>query len=150
MCLSDISLPKSKQVKQMIKYFSDRSPLKALAGCPLAQACTWNEASDGKASPDLSANEVSTMDFKSRQNLPGLPRTRRDFPATAKSAARVAHPVMARPTLQVSPTMTPSLFRMQLMRWRVRSMPALLSSPKSPTCGMSCVNDANQILYKSF
>lgn len=57
-----------------------------------------------------------------------------DFPTIAKSAASEALPVTARPTLHVNPTIVPSRFRMQLMRWSVRSKPARLSSPKLPTC----------------
>ena len=56
-----------------------------------------------------------------------------DLPAIARSAARLAQPVMALPTLQVRPTMALSLLRMQLILCNVRSIPALLSSPNSPT-----------------
>ena len=56
-----------------------------------------------------------------------------DLPAIAKSAARLAQPVIALPTLQVRPTMALSLLRMQLILCNVRSIPALLSSPNSPT-----------------
>ena len=45
-----------------------------------------------------------------------------------------ADPEIARPTRQVSPTTRPARLRMQEMRWRVLSIPARLSPPKSPTC----------------
>ena len=64
---------------------------------------------------------------------PGRPRIRMDFPLLARSAISAALPGTARPTRQVSPTMPPSRLRRQLMRCSVRSMPARLSSPNSPT-----------------
>ena len=45
-----------------------------------------------------------------------------------------ALPSTARPARHVRPTMRPSRLRMQEMRCSVRSIPALLSSPKSPSC----------------
>lgn len=54
-------------------------------------------------------------------------------PLATKSRTISALPDIARPTLQVSPTMRPPRFLIALMRWSVRSIPALLSSAKSPT-----------------
>ncbi len=68
-----------------------------------------------------------------------------DLPLLARSAMSAALPVTARPTRQVSPTMPPSRLRRQLMRCSVRSMPARLSSPNSPTC----VSSAEQCLQGS-
>ena len=57
-----------------------------------------------------------------------------DFPEATRSAAMAALPGTARPARQVRPTMRPSRLRMHEMRCSVLSMPALLSSPKSPSC----------------
>jgi hypothetical protein len=56
------------------------------------------------------------------------------------SAAMAALPGTARPARQVRPTMRPSRLRIHDMRCSVRSMPALLSSPNSPSCTASQAN----------
>ena len=57
-----------------------------------------------------------------------------ELPDATRSAAIAALPSTARPARHVRPTMRPSRLRMQEMRCSVRSIPALLSSPKSPSC----------------
>mmetsp|Transcript_8349 Transcript_8349/g.22291 ORF Transcript_8349/g.22291 Transcript_8349/m.22291 type:complete len:259 (+) Transcript_8349:1625-2401(+) len=64
---------------------------------------------------------------------PGLPKKRMLAPERTMSATMRALPLMARPARQVSPMMRPARLRMQLIRCRVRSMPARLSPPKVPT-----------------
>ncbi len=59
---------------------------------------------------------------------------RMDFPVSTKSLMMSMVPNTARPMRQVNPTILPVRLRMALIRWRVRSMPARLSSPNSPMC----------------
>ena len=58
-------------------------------------------------------------------------------PLSTRSRTICALPLMARPTRHVRPMMRPVRLRMQLMRCSVRSMPARLSPPNSPTCTCS-------------
>ena len=60
------------------------------------------------------------------------------------SAAMAALPRTARPARQVRPTMRPSRLRIHDMRCSVRFMPALLSSPNSPSC------TASQAVFKGW
>ena len=69
---------------------------------------------------------------------------RMDFPEATMSAAMAALPRTARPARQVRPTMRPSRLRIHDMRCSVRSMPALLSSPNSPSCA------AAQAIFKGW
>ena len=64
--------------------------------------------------------------------MPGRPMIRIDFPVSTKSLMISIVPKTARPMRQVSPTTLPLRLRIALMRWRVRSIPARLSSPKVP------------------
>jgi len=63
---------------------------------------------------------------------PGRPSSRMFCPDSMRSAIMSTMPKTARPTLQVRPTMSPWRLRIAEMRWRVRSMPALLSVVNSP------------------
>ena len=65
---------------------------------------------------------------------PGGPISKSEPPLCTRSLAISALPEIARPTLHVRPTILPALFLIALIRCKVRSIPARLSSPKSPTC----------------
>jgi hypothetical protein len=65
---------------------------------------------------------------------PGRPMIRIDFPVSTKSLMISIVPNTARPIRHVSPTILPFRFRIALIRWSVRSMPARLSSPNEPMC----------------
>lgn len=65
---------------------------------------------------------------------PGGPIRSKEAPSLIKSRSILALPETARPTRQVNPIIVPFRFLMELMRCRVRLMPARLSMAKSPTC----------------
>src|SRR6476469_351057 len=66
--------------------------------------------------------------------MPGRPMIRIDFPVSTKSLMISIVPYTARPIRHVSPTIFPFRFRIALIRCRVRSIPARLSSPNDPMC----------------
>ena len=68
---------------------------------------------------------------------PGRPSRRMLFPLITRSSMMRIVPYTARPMRQVSPTTFPRRLRMAEMRCSVRSMPARLSSPNSPTRAMT-------------
>ena len=95
-------------------------------------------------SPPISF-EVSTMTtrlFSARMRAasrnkvvlptPGRPSKSKLLPSSIKSWMMSMVPYTARPTRKVSPTTSPRRLRIPEMRCRVRSMPARLSSSKSP------------------
>ena len=59
---------------------------------------------------------------------------------TIRSSITRIVPYTARPTLSVSPMTFPARLRMADTRWRVRSTPARLSSPKLPMRSIVLLN----------
>ncbi len=74
---------------------------------------------------------------------PGRPRRRTDCPPSTMSRMMSIVPNTARPMRQVSPTTLPERLRIALMRWSVRSIPARLSSPKTPMWSMTYAMSAS-------
>ena len=68
---------------------------------------------------------------------PGRPRRRTRLPASTMSRMMSIVPNTARPIRQVSPTTLPDRLRIALIRCSVRSIPARLSSPKTPMWSMT-------------
>ena len=109
---------------------------------------TYIKTESQSASSQMSTHLVSTIITRRRQSsasmreisriavvfpTPGRPSSKMELPPRMRSAAIAALPRTARPTRHVSPTTFPARLRMQLILCSVLSMPALLSSPKSPT-----------------
>lgn len=103
------------------RTFSYLGSLKPEAQCAHA---TTSPLSSGSIQENTSRAGARTMN-------------RMDFLEATRSAAMAALPGTARPARHVRPTIRPSRLRMHEMRCSVLSMPALLSSPKSPSCAIN-------------